>query len=270
MATNYGALWDRRLRDEFGGNRGRLYRALVDEISNAPLDSPDSAYGYGAADIGEYFTQPRLEQARRQFDQSLDRGYRNALRGMGSRLAQQQRRLGSPTTGASTRMEGSIGRPEGLAASSLRAQKQMEHEDALLNNPNLYSDISNFEQAITGEDAKHQGRAANVTAGLDTAAEIMASIPGFNIAAAPVIGALKGGSAGAKLVAGEAGRLSAQRAAKFNPGLWQARRRKVSDPGAGMGLNYQPFGSNEGALGSFYGRPRRKDEEEDYLFGSYR
>lgn len=280
MAYNYSADWDRRVRDEFGGDRDRLYEALLGELSGSyrPASGQDrypQSYlsGISAADIGEYFVDPKLAESRRNFEGALDRGYKQGLRGAGSRLARQQRRLGVPEAGAITRMEGSIGRPEGLAASSSRAQKRQEHEEALMSDPNLYAPIANISQGIMGEHGKHAGRAAIGSGGMKVGSAILgllSAIPGAAAFTAPIAAALAGGAGAADLATAELGRKATKQAAKFNPGLWQASRKSYSDPGAGMGLNYSPFGSREGALGNIYGRPRnRRSEEEDYLFGSY-
>jgi hypothetical protein len=279
MAIDYQKDWDRRLRQEFGGDRDRLYEALLGELSGSYMPreafgatrlSNEYLSGISAADIGEYFVDPKLAESRRNFEGALDRGYKQGLRGAGSRLAREQQRLGVPEAGAITRMEGSIGRPEGLAASSSRAQKLQEHEEALMSNPNLYAPIANISSGITGEHEKHAGRAKGASAGMKAASAIFSALSAVNPAFAAAAAGFGVGAGATDLATAELGRKATKQAAKFNPGLWQASRKAYSDPGAGMGLNYSPFGSREGALGNIYGRPRkRRSEEEDYLFGGY-
>ena len=278
MAIDYSADWDRRLQNEFGGDRDRLYDNLLEELSSSYSFDPENPFqgsgtdreqylrGISAADIGEYFVQPRLAESRSNFESALRKGHKRALGGAGRRMAAQQNRLGVPLSGAVTRTEGSIGRPEGLAASSWLAQRKNEHEDALLNDPNVYAPIANISSSIMNENEKHASRARIGQMALTAAAAGTSWAP-------PVAAGFAAGAGGVQLGIDDQTRLATSLAAKFNPGLWSARRNTSTAPGSGgAGLNYQPFGSNEGALGGLYGGSNgrsREEEEENYLFGGF-
>ena len=134
----------------------------------------------------------------------------------------------------------------------------------MFNDPNVYSPITNVSHSILGENAKHASRARAVQAGLGIGAGATTFLP-------PLAAALAAGAAGVEVGIEDQTRLANQLAAKFNPGIWGARQKRYSDPaaGGGVGLNYQPFGSSEGALGNLYRGSGGGSEEEDYLFGSY-
>lgn len=271
MAIDYQADWHRRVRDEFGGDREKFYEQLVGDLASSysfdedvRSGTDDDRYlrGITAADIGEFFVNPRLAKSRSNFQAALRQGHKQGLKGAGRRLASQQLKLGLPTTGAVTRTEGSVGRPEGLAASSWFAKRGREHEDAMFNDPNMYSPITNVSGAIGAENAMHAARAKHGKNALLGGAAATWWLPGL-------AAALAAGAGGVQAGIDDQTRLATQLAAKFNPGLWSAKKRAYADAGSGAGLDYQPFGSTEGALGNLYRGSGGGSEEEDYLFGSY-
>ena len=264
--SDYVTQWNRQIQDPSGvyrGNRKKFYEDILEGI----VANEERFRGVTAEDIGKVFVEPEMAERRRNFDRALDSGYARALRNEASRLKREGLRLGVPGTGAMTRMEGTLGRPEGLSASASRASKRNEFEEQLRSNQGMMAPITNIAPAIMGEHAKHAGRAGIASKAMTGAAT------GFGLAAAanPLLAipaAVLAAAAGAtELGTAEEGRKAALRAAKFSPQSYTASRRTTAAPAGGLGLDYNPYGSNEGMLGNVYGGRRRKQDEGNYLFG---
>ena len=261
--ASYSEMLASALENEFGGDRTRLYNELVEGIaSNKPRY--DYLDGITAEDIGKFFVDPKLEKARGQFDSLLDRSYSRALQGAGQRLAMQSSRAGIPQTGAVTRMEGTIGKPQGLAASASRARARESFEDKLLSDPNIYAPITNIGREVVSAEQKRQDPFRVLSAILKGGSTVASFVPGGQ-----GIGAgLAAGSGLMDLAMAEEMRKAQERAADFSPQSFMASRRRITNPGGSTGLDYQPFGSNQMALSSMFGQPRRRqDEDQNYLFG---
>ena len=261
--ASYSEMLASALENEFGGDRTRLYNELVEGIASKK-PRYDYLDGITAEDIGKFFIDPKLEKARGRFDHLLDRSYSRALQGAGQRLAMQSSRAGIPQTGAVTRMEGTIGKPQGLAASASRYKARSDFEDKLLSDPNVYAPITNIGREIINAEEGRQQAARIASAILKGGSAIASFIPGGQ-----AIGAgLAAASGGVDLGAAEEMRKAQARAADFSPQSFMASRRRLTNPGGSTGLDYQPFGSNQMALGSMFGEPRRRqDEDQNYLFG---
>jgi hypothetical protein len=234
-------------RDIAAGDKDALYDDLLSQA-----EEYGGLRGVSGQDIWDFFGAPRENEARQEYKRRIGQGYERALRGAGSRLARTSRQMGLPRTGAVSRMEGTIGRPEGLAASAGRARALQAQENLLTSDPNRFAMVTNFADAITGGRAPGQRRA-------ETASDFVENIP--------IIG--KFAAAGIRGSARDEMASAMEEAAKFNPGMLRRMGQKTyATPEGASGLTYDPFGSREQALSGYYGRPERGSRDEgSYLYG---
>ena len=280
MATDYPEMWESLLaqgyevpgmapasvegwtpyRDIAAGDKGALYEEILRQA-----EEYGGLRGISGQDIWDFFGAPRENEARQEYKSRIDQGYGRALRGAGSRLARTSRQMGLPRTGAVSRMEGTIGRPEGLAASGERMKALQAQENLLTSDPNRFAMVTNIADAISSGQRTKTKRAADASSAMASIAPFLSAIPVVGPALSTGVGL---GAAGIEAKSRDEQADALEQAAKFDPGMLRASQKSYAAPAGGGGLTYDPFGSREQALSSHYGRPRRgRRDEGSYLYG---